>query len=75
MAAVPAMLTCYSRGLFSCAQEDFQSVIDNMMKQLLSKDIMYMPMKQICDKVRRHPGLLPLQMRAHWSHAVPGVAG
>jgi peroxin-19 len=34
-------------------KEDFQSVVDNMMRQLLSKDIMYTPMKLICEKVRR----------------------
>ena len=31
-------------------KEDFQGVIDNMMKQLLAKDVMYLPMKQICEK-------------------------
>lgn len=44
------IVTCHAHTVRR--QEDFQSVIDNMMKQLLSKDIMYMPMKQICDKVR-----------------------
>lgn len=39
------------RNVSTTLQEDFQSVIDNMMKQLLSKDIMYLPMKQICEKV------------------------
>ena len=32
-------------------QEDFNGIVDNMMKQLLSKDVMYVPMKQICEKV------------------------
>ena len=32
-------------------KEDFQSVIDGMMKQLLSKEIMYDPIKAICDRV------------------------
>lgn len=36
-----------------CHQEDFQTIVDGMMKQLLSKDVMYMPMKQICDAVCR----------------------
>jgi peroxin-19 len=30
-------------------KEDFQSVIDNMMRQLLARDVMYEPMKQICE--------------------------
>lgn len=30
--------------------EDFQGVIDNMMKQFLSKEVMYEPMKQISEK-------------------------
>jgi peroxin-19 len=31
-------------------KEDFDGVMDNMMRQLLSKDIMYVPMKQITEK-------------------------
>ena len=31
-------------------KEDFQDVINGMMKQLLSKEVMYTPMKQICEK-------------------------
>jgi len=31
-------------------KEDFQGVVDGMMKQLLSKQIMYDPIKAICDK-------------------------
>ena len=31
-------------------KEDFQNVIDGMMRQLLSKEVMYTPMKQICEK-------------------------
>lgn len=31
-------------------KEDFSSVVDGMMKQLLSKDIMYEPMKNICER-------------------------
>ena len=31
-------------------KEDFQNVIDGMMRQLMSKDVMYQPVKQICDK-------------------------
>ena len=31
-------------------KEDFQEVIDGMMKQLLSKEVMYEPMKQICER-------------------------
>lgn len=31
-------------------KEDFQQVVDGMMKQLLSKEIMYEPIKAICDK-------------------------
>jgi len=31
-------------------KEDFSSVVDNMMRQLLSKDIMYVPMKSICER-------------------------
>lgn len=30
-------------------KEDFQAVIDNMMRQLLARDVMYEPMKQICE--------------------------
>ena len=32
-------------------KQDFNSVIDGMMKQLLSKDVMYTPMTMICEKV------------------------
>ena len=31
-------------------KDDFASVVDGMMHQLLSKDVMYEPMKQVCDK-------------------------
>jgi len=31
-------------------KEDFAEVVDGMMHQLLSKDVMYEPMKQVCDK-------------------------
>ena len=31
-------------------KEDFANVVDGMMHQLLSKDVMYEPMKQVCDK-------------------------
>lgn len=34
------------------AKEDFNFAVEGMMKQLLAKDIMYLPMKQICQKVR-----------------------
>ena len=31
-------------------KEDFQQVVDGMMRQLLSKEVMYDPMKQITEK-------------------------
>jgi peroxin-19 len=31
-------------------KEDFNSVIDNMMRQLLNRDLMYIPMKSVCEK-------------------------
>ncbi|KAL0592136.1 hypothetical protein ABG067_000790 [Albugo candida] len=31
-------------------KDNFQSLVDNMMQQLLNKDVMYDPIKQICDK-------------------------
>mmetsp|Transcript_6690 Transcript_6690/g.11657 ORF Transcript_6690/g.11657 Transcript_6690/m.11657 type:complete len:192 (+) Transcript_6690:42-617(+) len=31
-------------------KEDFESVISNMMSQLLGKDVMYPPMKMVCEK-------------------------
>uniref|UniRef100_H3GM11 Uncharacterized protein n=1 Tax=Phytophthora ramorum TaxID=164328 RepID=H3GM11_PHYRM len=31
-------------------QSDFQDLVDGMMQQLLSKDVMYDPMKQICER-------------------------
>uniref|UniRef100_A0A7S1CAN0 Peroxin-19 n=1 Tax=Bicosoecida sp. CB-2014 TaxID=1486930 RepID=A0A7S1CAN0_9STRA len=31
-------------------KEDFQSIVDNMMRQMLSKEIMYVPMKQIAER-------------------------
>jgi peroxin-19 len=34
-------------------KNDFQELVDGMMQQLLSKDVMYDPMKQICEKVRQ----------------------
>ncbi|RLN67758.1 hypothetical protein BBJ28_00015516 [Nothophytophthora sp. Chile5] len=33
-------------------KSDFQDLVDGMMQQLLSKDVMYDPMKQICERVR-----------------------
>jgi hypothetical protein len=32
------------------AKEDFAGVVDNMMRQLLNRDIMYVPMRSICEK-------------------------
>lgn len=34
-------------------QSDFQDLVDGMMQQLLSKDVMYDPMLQICERVSR----------------------
>lgn len=34
-------------------KDDFNKVLEGMMKQLLSKDLMYTPMKQICEKFPR----------------------
>ena len=31
-------------------KEDFSQVVDGMMRQLLSKELMYEPMKQVCEK-------------------------
>ena len=31
-------------------KEDYNEVIDGVMRQLLSRDLMYEPMKNICDK-------------------------
>ena len=31
-------------------KEDFNTVVDGMMRQLLDKELMYVPMKQVCDK-------------------------
>jgi hypothetical protein len=31
-------------------KDDFESFMGGMMKQLLSKDVMYTPLKQVCDK-------------------------
>ena len=31
-------------------KEDYNEVIDGVMRQLLSKDLMYDPTKQVCDK-------------------------
>jgi len=31
-------------------KEDFQQVIDGMMNQMLSKEVMYTPFKQVCEK-------------------------
>jgi hypothetical protein len=33
-------------------KDDVGPSIDNMMRQLLSKDIMYIPLQQTCEKVR-----------------------
>lgn len=33
-------------------KEDFGQAVDGIMRQLLSKDIMYIPMRQICELVR-----------------------
>ena len=32
------------------AKEDFAGVVDNMMRQLLNRDIMYVPMRSVCEK-------------------------
>mmetsp|Transcript_29141 Transcript_29141/g.65239 ORF Transcript_29141/g.65239 Transcript_29141/m.65239 type:complete len:320 (+) Transcript_29141:191-1150(+) len=42
-------------------KEDFSQVVDGMMKQLLSKDLMYEPMKQVCEK---YPEWLALNTEA-----------
>lgn len=42
-------------------KEDFQAVIDNMMRQLLARDVMYEPMKQICE-------LYPAWLAEHVEH-------
>lgn len=31
-------------------KDDFNNILEGAMKQLLNKDLMYTPMKQICDK-------------------------
>ncbi|CAE7715328.1 PEX19-2, partial [Symbiodinium microadriaticum] len=31
-------------------KEDYNEVIDGVMKQLLSRDLMYDPIKQVCEK-------------------------
>lgn len=33
------------------AKDDFDSIVENMMKQILAKEIMYLPMRQICERV------------------------
>lgn len=33
------------------AKDDFDSIVENMMKQILAKEIMYIPMRQICERV------------------------
>jgi len=40
-------------------KEDFSEVVDGMMRQLLSKELMYEPMKQVCEK---YPEWLALQV-------------
>ncbi|EGZ30038.1 hypothetical protein PHYSODRAFT_310116 [Phytophthora sojae] len=40
-------------------KNDFQDLVDGMMQQLLSKDVMYDPMKQICERVRNGARLYP----------------
>lgn len=42
-------------------KEDFNEVVDGMMRQLLSKELMYEPMKQVCDK---YPEWLATQVDA-----------
>lgn len=42
-------------------KEDFAQVVDGMMRQLLSKELMYEPMKQVCDK---YPEWLAMQSEA-----------
>ncbi|KAG7378254.1 Peroxisome chaperone and import receptor [Phytophthora pseudosyringae] len=37
-------------GILATLQSDFQDLVDGMMQQLLSKDVMYDPMKQICER-------------------------
>lgn len=32
------------------AKDDFDSIVENMMKQILAKEIMYIPMRQICER-------------------------
>ena len=42
-------------------KEDFSQVVDGMMRQLLSKELMYEPMKQVCEK---YPEWLAMQVDA-----------
>ena len=42
-------------------KEDFSQVVDGMMRQLLSKELMYEPMKQVCEK---YPEWLAVQAEA-----------
>jgi peroxin-19 len=42
-------------------KEDFNHVVDGMMRQLLSKELMYEPMKQVCEK---YPEWLAVQAEA-----------
>jgi len=42
-------------------KEDFGNVVDGMMRQLLSKELMYEPMKQVCEK---YPEWLAVQAEA-----------
>lgn len=55
-------------------KEDFQGVIDNMMRQLLSKDVMYTPIKEICEKVRDRPaGAAVARAWACMAHGFPSL--
>ena len=47
-------------------KDDFNSAIDNMMRQLLARDVMYLPMKQIQDKARDCLSSCPFNY-ASWS--------
>ena len=45
-------LSCVTlRATLTLAQKDFGGLMDGLMRQLMSKDIMYEPVKAICDKV------------------------
>ncbi|GMF16542.1 unnamed protein product [Phytophthora fragariaefolia] len=50
LASRGAGVFCIYGRCVGCAQNDFQDLVDGMMQQLLSKDVMYDPMKQICER-------------------------